>query len=181
MNRQEAARLLEMRQLLWPNTQPPADAMAEVDLWATLLAAYPLEQLAQAMDRGAAAEFAPTLGQLREAINPTPTYADVLAEFRMMLGLGYSPTYVPPDQIPWSHPLIAAAAGMGLWMEWGQSPDATSDPSMVQAEAAFRAHFRESFKGVHARWVAGGIALASGSPVAEIEQGQRVIEASNEQ
>lgn len=168
MNRQEAAQLLEMRQILWPHTQAASDPVAEVDMWATLLKAYPLEQVAQAMDRAASAPHAPTLGQLREAINPTPTYADALGEFRLMLGLGYSPTYTPASRVPWSHPLIAAAAEMGLWRDWGQSPDATSDPNVVQSEAAYRAHFRESFKGVHARWVAG--TLSAGPRAGAIEQ-----------
>lgn len=150
-----------MRQVLWPNTPEAPDPAVEIRAWAAVLGGFEVETVLNAM-QVEATDFAPTVLQLRERINPTPTYATVLDEFRRMKALGFSPLYTRAGEVPWSHPLIGACAAAGLWREWGQSPDATSDPSVVQAEAAFRAHFRESFKGVHARFAAGAIGVGGG-------------------
>lgn len=153
MNRQEAAHAIEVRQVLWPNTPAPGDAAVEVDVWAMILERFDVDVVVAVMRAKRHETFAPTPGQIEEAIDPTPTYADALAEFKAMSGR-YSSHWHDPADVPWSHPLIRAAAVAGLWKEWGESPDATSDPDAIQAEAAFRAHFRESFKGVAARHIA---------------------------
>lgn len=154
MNRREAAQVIEMRQVFWPNTPAAGDAAVEVDVWARVLERYDVAVIAAVLQAKRTESFAPTLGQIEEAITPTPTYADALAEFRRMCSAGYSSHTTDPATVPWSHPMIRAAAIAGLWREWGLSPDASSDPAAIQAEAAFRAHFRESFKGVAARQLA---------------------------
>jgi hypothetical protein len=155
MNQREAAQVIEMRQLLWPHTPEAADPVVEVDLWATFFADDDAEVVAAALRaRSKKGErFAPTLGEVEATIRPTPTYADCLTEFQALSRAGYS-AWGDPDEVPWTHPLIRAAAAAGLFREWGLSPDATSDPDLVQSAAAWRAHFRESFKGVAARHVA---------------------------
>jgi hypothetical protein len=182
MNRAEAAQVIEMRQVLWPNTPAPGDYAIEVGVWASVLERYDVALIAAVLQAKRTESFAPTLGQIEEAINPTPTYADALAEFKAM-SARYSSHWTDPETVPWSHPMIRAAAVAGLWREWGLSPDASSDPDAIQAEAAFRAHFRERFKGVAARQIANvelpalmgrQHALAAGA--AQIESGQPQIE-----
>lgn len=155
MNRSEAAEVLALRQVLWPSTPGPKDdhaALMEIQVWADLLADVPKGVVAAAMRSKRAEAFAPTLGQVEEAINPTPTYAAALEEFRRMHARGFSSQRW--EVVPWSHPLIAAFAE-AHFAEWGMSPDGTADPAMVQSEAAARAHLRESFSAVQRRYVAG--------------------------
>jgi hypothetical protein len=136
----------------WPMTPAPANPVAEVDFWAEMLSEYSLPQVIAAMKSMATREYPPSASQVGEAIDPTPTYAAALEEFRRMLRRGYSSHRWA--EVPWSHPLIAAFAE-SHFAEWGQSPDGTSDPALVQSEAAFRAHMRESFGAVARRYTAG--------------------------
>lgn len=154
MTPEEAASLLALRQVLWPNTPAAADAESEAVTWALILDRFDVETVAAVMRLKRAEAFAPTVGQIEEAINPTPTYAGAMEEFKAQMRAGYSPLYSPPESVPWSHPLTRAFACAGWWYEFGMSPDASSDPEVIQAEAAFRAHFREGFKGVAARHIA---------------------------
>jgi hypothetical protein len=179
MNRQEAAQVIEMRQLLWPHTPEAADPVVEVDLWATFFAGDDAEVVAGALRLRAknGERFAPSPGEVEALIRPTPTYADCLTEFIAMSRAGYS-SHGDPSIVPWSHPLIRAAAEDGLFREWGLSPDPKSDPDLIQSAAAFRAHFRESFKGVAARRLAQvELPALTGRTREQIEgRGQRQIE-----
>lgn len=151
MTTAEAAGVLEIRQAMWPNAVAHVDPETEIRVWAKILATYSVEHVLAAVE-GFSGEFAPTLPQVRSALNPTPTYADALGEFRQMHARGYSSSRW--SLVPWSHPLIAAFAE-AHFAEWGMSPDGTADPAMVQSEAAARAHLRESFSAVQRRYVAG--------------------------
>lgn len=154
MTFRETLELLEARQVLWPNTPAPSNVEVEARIWHNLLGGYEAGVCVRAMQSFRGNAFAPNVGQLEEAIDPTPTYATALEEFRRMHARGYSTQRW--SEVPWSHPLIASFAE-AHFAEWGQSPDGTADPSMVQSEAAFRAHMRESFVAVRRRVDAGEI------------------------
>lgn len=170
--------MLALRQVLWPSTPVPMSedaAIMEVHVWADLFTDVPKTLVAAAMRSRRADAFAPTLGQVEEAISPTPTYAGALEEFRRMHARGYSTQRW--SVVPWSHPMIAAFAE-AHFAEWGQSPDGASDPALVQSEAAFRAHMRESFTAVQRRYVAGEL----GSPARTgIGEGRQIEEATGDQ
>lgn len=166
MTSAEAAEALEYRQMMWPNVTLAVDPAAEVRLWAKLLERYSQAQVIAAMD-SFTGEWPPKLPEIRNALDPTPSYATALAEFRRMHALGYSSHRW--SVVPWSHPLIAAFAE-AHFAEWGQSPDGTSDPALVQSEAAFRAHMRESFSAVQRRYVAGELGSGTRHAVAEGRQ-----------
>lgn len=155
----EAAKLLAIRQVLWPHTALAEGdmAMVEVETWAMMLGDLDSATVLAAMRSKQADAFAPTIGQLVEAIHPTPTYADALDEFRQMLHAGYGMNRW--RDAPWSHPLIASFAERHF-VEWCMSPDGTFD-GQAASEAAARAHFRESFKAVQQRWSAGAISAAT--------------------
>lgn len=169
----EAAEVLEFRQIMWPNAVAHVDPLAEARVWAKMFAAYPGERVAAAVE-SFSGEFAPTLPQIREALNPTPTYATALQEFEAKMRQGFSPTYTSPKKIEWSHPMIAAFAEEGWWERFGGSPDAVSDPTMAASEAAWRAHFREGFKGSRARYVS-RVEIGGGTGRTEIGEGRREI------
>lgn len=155
MTAAEASEVLELRQYLWPNSAPPADPVAEIRVWAMMLGAYPVEQVVLAMKSYRGNAFAPNLGEIEEAIDPTPTFETALAEFRRMHARGYST--LRWSEVPWSHPLIAAFAEQHF-REWGLSPDGVADPSLVASEAAARAHLRGSFTSTRRQYTAGQLA-----------------------
>jgi hypothetical protein len=141
VNRKEAAQVLELRQHLWPHTPKAEDPAGEVSTWATLLSHRTVEQVVQAMRALKAREFAPTLGQIDEMLDPQPTPATIYAEFALMYRSGYSPLYTPPADVPFTHPAIRAAADAGLWEQYGWSPDPTYD----EYAGANLANWRKAF------------------------------------
>lgn len=181
MNQADVAELLAIRQVLWPHTpQQQGDlAMVEIRTWHALLGGFEKETVLAAMRSKRAEAFPPTVGQLEEAIRPTPTYATALEEFARMRASGYSPLYTRPEDVPWSHPLIEAFASAGHWQAWGLSPDGSADGDLVQAEAAFRAHMRESFKGVQIRWAARNEIAGGGR--GELAAGRQITEGSSDE
>jgi hypothetical protein len=125
VNDADAARLIEARQIMWPNTPAAKDALVEIQIWAGLLAPYTVEQATAALLSMKARPFAPNVGEIADALDPSPSVAGLLAEFQRLHALGYSP--LRPEAggraVPWSHPAYADAADDGLWLSWATSPD----------------------------------------------------------
>lgn len=151
-------------------------AMVEVETWAMMLDRFAPETVLAAMQTKRAEAHAPTLGQLIEAIEPTPTYADALDEFARKLRSGFGMNRW--RQATWSHPLIEAFAERH-YVEWCMSPDGSFD-GQAASEAAARAHFRESFKSVQQRWSAGAIGAGTAARD-EIAAGRRQIEEAHDE
>lgn len=169
MNRKEAARVLEIRQHLWPHTPNAQDPAGEVDTWADFLSHRSAEQVMAVMRALQAREFAPTLGQINEALDPQPEASGVFLAFKAALELGFSPLYTPPAEIPWGHPAIAAAAEAGLWKEFGLSPDPTYD-EYAQANAAnWRKAFERDVQAVIGKYRSERIAELTGGKPAQLE------------
>lgn len=166
--------MLEIRQVLWPHAQEAPDPAVEVRTWAMMLERFDVETVLAALQAKAGEQYPPTVGQVKEAIEPTPTYSDALSEFGEMLHAGYGMNRW--RGAPWSHPLIAAFAERHF-VEWCMSPDGTYD-SQAAAEAAARAHFREAFKAVAQRYAAG--AIGAGTAARDrLAAGQQIEEASD--
>lgn len=163
MNRQEAAGVLELRQHLWPHTPKAEDPAGEVNTWALLLAHRTVEQVVAVMRAVQAREFAPTLGQINEALDPQPTPASVYSEFFRMHRAGWSPLYHPPADVPWSHAAIRAAAEAGLWVAYGMSPDPAYDEYAPANAANWRKSFDRDVDVVLHRYRAERVAQLAGS------------------
>lgn len=141
MNRQEAARVLELRQHLWPHTAKADDPASEVDTWAQMLSEHSAGDVVKAMTwTSRRPGFAPSLLEVLQALDPQPSAEAVWAEFEQKLAAGYS-TYRDPAGIAWSHPFVASVARAGYWRRFGDAPD----PRYDEFAPANAANFRKGF------------------------------------
>lgn len=169
MNRADAARVLAVRQVLWPHTPAARGeaAKVEVEVWADLFAEVPSERVLGAMRTYRGEAFAPTPGQVEEALNPEPSPDAIFDEFRHRHAQGWATSRA--DEVPWSSPFVRAIAEAGWFRQWGLSPDPTGDPSLHAAAAAFRAHFRGACVSARRQWNATGEIVAA--PRLDLERG----------
>jgi hypothetical protein len=165
MDRRDAAKLLELRQHLWPHTAKADDPAAEVGTWALLLRDFQIESAAASMVMLSNRPFAPSPGELVAAINADPDPAAVLLEFREKMLSGFSPLYSSPEKVPWSHPYVAAAARAGLWREFGLSPDPTYDEYGQANAANWRKAAERDVAAAISRYRSEQFALGKGSDV----------------
>lgn len=127
MTRPDMARVLEVRAVMWPHAVPAHDPAMELNVWMQFLGRYEAEDIVNVMRAMQAERHAPTVGQLADALEPTPDAPAVLAAFQAAMAAGHSPLYTPPSAITWSHPAIRAAADAGLWRRFGEAPDPIYD------------------------------------------------------
>jgi len=152
--RREAAQALELRQHLWPHTPKAENPAGEVETWATLLlSTYSLKAVIAAMRACRGREYAPTLGQIEEMLDDTPTFGDAFSAMKR------------GDD---SHPIVADLIRRGLRDEWRMGPDVTYGGSAT-AYASFMNRLREGYESArrrHDRTRVGIIGPTSGELVA---------------
>lgn len=168
-NRQAAAQAIEIRQHLWPHTPKAEDPAGEVNTWATMLGHRTLEEVIAVMRVVRSREFAPTLGQIDEALDPQPTASSIFAEFERQHRALMSPIYTPASDVPWSHPAVRAAAEAGLWSRFGYRPDPGFDEYAQANEANWRKEFDRDCDATLSRYRA--------ERLHELTGGQREVEA----